>query len=231
MNDQQCDIHDVTKAASDLMSLGCSASGTYLPDSVMQLTFSSAIANYLNGVIRDVNDRVISAWEGMQKLKSEYDELADKIMLYAKNGIGIAGGVMQVKTGTQSIVSTRGFGFVYGGPMIMHGFNNIYEGATNIYNGNNEAVGFIRYGYRKFYKGTYQGDMAYYSTDLLLSATGLARRVEKEGTFKLFRHMPTDSENAYKQTGKISLMLEALVDALSLNSLLNVEHETNTTQK
>ena len=231
MNDQQCDIHDVTKAASDLMSLGCSASGTYLPDSVMQLTFSSAIANYLNGVIRDVNDRVISAWEGMQKLKSEYDELADKIMLYAKNGIGIAGGVMQVKTGAQSIVSTRGFGFVYGGPMIMHGFNNIYEGATNIYNGNNEAVGFIRYGYRKFYKGTYQGDMAYYSTDLLLSATGLARRVEKEGTFKLFRHMPTDSENAYKQTGKISLMLEALVDALSLNSLLNVEHETNTTQK
>ena len=231
MNDQQCDIHDVTKAASDLMSLGCSASGTYLPDSVMQLTFSSAIANYLNGVIRDVNDRVISAWEGMQKLKSEYDELADKIMLYAKNGIGIAGGVMQVKTGTQSIVSTRGFGFVYGGPMIMHGFNNIYEGATNIYNGNNEAVGFIRYGYRKFYKGTYQGDMAYYSTDLLLSATGLARRVEKEGTFKLFRHMPTDSENAYKQTGKISLMLEALVDALSLNSLVNVEHETNTTQK
>ena len=197
----------------------------------MQLTFSSAIANYLNGVIRDVNDRVISAWEGMQKLKSEYDELADKIMLYAKNGIGIAGGVMQVKTGAQSIVSTRGFGFVYGGPMIMHGFNNIYEGATNIYNGNNEAVGFIRYGYRKFYKGTYQGDMAYYSTDLLLSATGLARRVEKEGTFKLFRHMPTDSENAYKQTGKISLMLEALVDALSLNSLLNVEHETNTTQK
>ena len=231
MNDQQCDIHDVTKAASDLMSLGCSASGTYLPDSVMQLTFSSAIANYLNGVIRDVNDRVTSAWEGMQKLKSEYDELADKIMLYAKNGIGIAGGVTQVKTGAQSIVSTRGFGFVYGGPMIMHGFNNIYEGATNIYNGNNEAVGFIRHGYRKFYKGTYQGDMAYYSTDLLLSATGLARRVEKEGTFKLFRHMPTDSENAYKQTGKISLMLEALVDALSLNSLLNVEHETNTTQK
>ena len=60
----------------------------------MQLTFSSAIANYLNNVIRDVNDSVISAWEGMQKLKSEYDELANKIIFYAKNGIGIAGGVL-----------------------------------------------------------------------------------------------------------------------------------------
>ena len=52
--------------------------------------------------------------------------------------------------------------------MIMHGLNNIYEGATNIYNGNNEAVGFIRQGYRQFYKDAYQGDMAYYSADLLL---------------------------------------------------------------
>ena len=231
MNDQQCDIHNVTKAASDLMSLGCSATGTFLPDGVMQLTFSSAIANYLNNVIRDVNDSVISAWEGMQKLKSEYDELANKIIFYAKNGIGIAGGAMQVKTGAQSIVSTRGLGFAYGGPMIMHGLNNIYEGATNIYNGNNEAVGFIRQGYRQFYKDAYQGDMAYYSADLLLSATGLARRVEKEDTFKLFRHIPTDSEHAYKQTGKISLMLEALVDAFSLNSLLDLEHDTHTTQQ
>ena len=59
-------------------------------------------------------------------------------------------------------------GFAYGGPMIMHGLNNIYEGATNIYNGNNEAVGFIRQGYRQFYKDAYQGDMAYYSAVLLL---------------------------------------------------------------
>ena len=44
MSDQQCDIHDVTKAASDLMSFGCTTSATYL-DSIMQLKFSSIIAN------------------------------------------------------------------------------------------------------------------------------------------------------------------------------------------
>lgn len=111
MNDQQCDIHNVTKAASDLMSLGCSATGTFLPDGVMQLTFSSAIANYLNNVIRDVNDSVISAWEGMQKLKSEYDELANKIIFYAKNGIGIAGGCYASKNRRPINSKHSGIGF------------------------------------------------------------------------------------------------------------------------
>ena len=77
MSDQQCDIHDVTKAASDLMSLGCTTSATYL-DSIMQLKFSSIIANYVNELIREVNDGVISAWDGMQELIKEYDELANK---------------------------------------------------------------------------------------------------------------------------------------------------------
>ena len=66
MSDPQYDIHDVTKSATDLMFFGCTSSGTYLPDSVLQIKFSAVIANYVNAVIRDVSEGVISAWEGVQ---------------------------------------------------------------------------------------------------------------------------------------------------------------------
>ena len=72
MSDQHYDIHDVTKSATDLMSFGCTSSGTYLPDSVLQIKFSAVIANYVNAVIRDVSEGVISAWEGVQELKDGY---------------------------------------------------------------------------------------------------------------------------------------------------------------
>ena len=90
MSDPQYDIHDVTKSATDLMFFGCTSSGTYLPDSVLQIKFSAVIAHYVNAVIRDVSEVVISAWEGFQELRDEYDQLAEKVMFYAKNGIGIA---------------------------------------------------------------------------------------------------------------------------------------------
>ena len=72
MSDPQYDIHDVTKSATDLMFFGCTSSGTYLPDSVLQIKFSAVIANYVNAVIRDVSEGVISAWEGVQELKDGY---------------------------------------------------------------------------------------------------------------------------------------------------------------
>ena len=225
MSDQQCDIHDVTKAASDLMSLGCTTSATYL-DSIMQLKFSSIIANYVNELIREVNDGVISAWDGMQELIKEYDELANKAWLYAKNNAGIAGGFMQFKTGIESAVITRGFSLPYSGPMIAHGLNNIYEGGMNIYNSTNDTAGPVKEFYRKIFRSDYYGDMTYYSFDLALAGVGLGRKVQKENTFKLFKNIPEDYERAYKQTGKIALTLEAFVDAINIQSIhtLKTEH-------
>lgn len=227
MNAEQYDLNDVAKAGSNLQSLGCTASGTYLPDSVMQVKFSSVISNYVNEVIRDVNQGVISAWEGMQELKNEYDELASTLWFYAKNGGGVAGGFMQVKTGAEVLVTTRGLGAPYGGPMIAHGYNNIHEGVLNIYNGNNNAVGPVREFYRDRLKDDSSGDMAYYSIDLVLAGVGLGRNVPKEGRFKLFRNIADDYERAYKQAGKISLALEAFIDGVSIQSIftLNADQE------
>ena len=224
MSDQQCDIHDVTKAASDLMSFGCTTSATYL-DSIMQLKFSSIIANYVNEVIRDVNDGVISAWDGMQELINEYDELANKTWFYAKNNAGIAGGFMQVKTGIESAVGTRGLSLPYSGPMVAHGLNNIYEGGMNVYNGTIDTVGPVKEFYRGVLRSDYYGDMTYYSFDLALAGVGLGRKVQKEDAFKLFRNIPEDYERAYKQAGKIALALEAFVDGISLQSIYTLKAE------
>jgi len=230
MSDQQCDIHDVTKAASDLMSFGCTTSATYL-DSIMQLKFSSIIANYVNEVIRDVNDGVISAWDGMQELITEYDELANKAWFYAKNDAGIAGGFMQLKTGIESAITTRGLSLPYSGPMIAHGINNIYEGGMNIYNDTNSTVGPVKKVYREILRSEHYGDITYYSFDLVLAGVGLGRKTQKTDTFKLFRSMPEDYERAYKQTGRISLALQALVDGISIKSIyeLKKEHPSKTT--
>ena len=219
MSDPQYDIHDVTKSATDLMFFGCTSSGTYLPDSVLQIKFSAVIAHYVNAVIRDVSEGVISAWEGVQELRDEYDQLAEKVMFYAKNGIGIAGGLVQIKTGAEITIASRGLGAPYGVYMMGHGYNNIHEGVLNIYNGNNDTVGPVRQLYRDKFQGDYSGDMAYYSVDLIVSGIGLGRQVRKDGAFKLFRTIADDYERAYKQTGKLSLALEALVDSITIQSL------------
>ena len=63
MNEQSCDIHDVAKAASDLVALGCTIGASNFYDGVTQLQFSSIVSNYVNEVIKDVNDGVVRAWE------------------------------------------------------------------------------------------------------------------------------------------------------------------------
>lgn len=66
MNEESCDIHDVAKAGSDLVALGCTIGATNFYESFMQLQFSSIISHYVKEVIKYVNDGVISAWEGVK---------------------------------------------------------------------------------------------------------------------------------------------------------------------
>lgn len=221
MSDQQCDIHDVTKAASDLMSFGCTTSATYL-DSVMQLKFSSIIATYANEVIRDVNDGVISAWDGMQELRHEYDELASKAWFYAKNGIGAAAGVVQVELGA-AIVPTA-IGAVPGSLLIAHGVNNIWEGVGGIYNGPDgpSVTGPTRAAYEMVFRDDELGSMAYYTTDLFLSGYGLLRKVTKTDSVRLFVRDPINYEKAYRQTGRLAMIFEGFADTLTINSMHSV---------
>jgi hypothetical protein len=92
MNEESCDIHDVTKAVSDLVATGCNIGMTHLPDSFTQLRFSSIIAAYANEVVQAVDEGLISAWEGVQEILGEYEELSSKARFYLQNGIGVAAG-------------------------------------------------------------------------------------------------------------------------------------------
>ncbi|WP_256584984.1 DUF4225 domain-containing protein [Pseudomonas sp. Irchel s3b2] len=227
MNETSCDIHDVTNAASDLVAVGCHIGMTHLPDGFTRLRFSSIISAYANEVIQAVDEGVISAWQGFQEIRAEYEELSSKARFYVQNGVGVVAGVMQVKTGVSVMGSSGGLGLVPGGLMVGHGANNIYEGLGNIYHGPGTpgTVGPVRRLYRNFFDD-YRGDVAYYSVDLFLSGYGVSRRVLKPGAVELFRRDPINYERAYRQAGKLALAFEALVDALTINVIFSKEESS-----
>lgn len=228
MNEASCDIHDVARAASDLVATGCNIGMTHLPDGVTRLRFSSVVSSYANEVIQAVDEGLISAWQGVQELRAEHNELLSKARFYLQNGVGVVAGVMQVRTGVSVIGSSGGLGAVPGGLMVGHGANNIYEGLSNIYHGPGTpgAVGPVRHIYRVFLDD-YRGDLAYYSMDLFMSGYGVSREVVKPGAVELFRRDPINYERAYRQMGKLALAFEALVDFLTINVILSEDKSSS----
>jgi hypothetical protein len=228
MNESSCNIHDVTDAASDLVATGCSIGMTHLPDGLARLRFSSIISAYAGEVIQAVDEGLINAWQGVQELRAEHEELLSKARFYLQNGIGIVAGTMQVRTGVSIIGSSGVLGAVPGGLMVGHGANNIYEGLDNIYHGPGipGTVGPFRRIYRTLFDD-YQGDMAYYSMDLFMSGYGVFREVQKPGAVELFRRDPINYERAYRQTDKLSLAFEALVDFLTISTIFSEQKSSN----
>lgn len=225
MNEASCDIHDVTRAASELVAAGCNIGMTYLPDGFAQMRFSSIIAAYANEVVQTVEEGVISAWGGVQEIIGEYEVLSSKARFYLQNGVGVVAGVMQVRTGVAAVALPGGAAAVTGALLIGHGINNIYEGGVNIYQGPEApgTVGPMRWFYQGLVKDKYLGNMIFYSIDLLLSGYGLFREVPKHGSFELFEYDPINYERAYRQMGGLALALEALIDSLTVNAMLQDE--------
>ncbi|ANH98738.1 hypothetical protein A8L59_15385 [Pseudomonas koreensis] len=220
MNEDSCDINDVTRAASDLVAFGCKIGATQLYDSFTQLRFSEIVSNYANEIIRAVDEGVISAKQGLQELREEYSELSAKSMFYFQNGVSIAAGSMQLQAGALAIGATRGKAGVTGTALIGHGVNNIYEGVGNIYNGPDKpsVVGPIRMGYQRVF-GISNGNLTYYTVDLYLSVRGMIHLVRKPDSVQLFNRDPINYERAHKQMGIPTLAFEALTDSFTLNSI------------
>ncbi|PHN29645.1 hypothetical protein AO240_24800 [Pseudomonas sp. ICMP 460] len=225
MSEPSCDMNDVANAASDLVTLGCSMGAMNLHDGRAQLQFSASVAHYVNGIISDVSDGVISAWDGVQQMMAEYTELSSEALFYAQNGIGVAAGAMQVEVGFAFTGASYGVAAPVGALFVVHGVNNIYEGAANIYNGPaaTPAQGPIRSAYQSFLGDDYDENVAYGTIDLLLSAGGMMRLIRKTDSVQLFRHDPLNYQSAYQGAGKLALLFEALVDSITVNSILSEE--------
>ena len=221
MNESSCDIHDVTRSASDLVAAGCAIGMAHIPDGFARLRFGSMVASYVDEVIQAVDEGVISAWQAVQEIRAEYEDLASKARFYLQNGVGVVAGVMQVRTGFTIIGTPGGLGVIPGTLMVGHGANNIYESFGNIYRGPGapSTVGPVRYFYRDMFDE--KGDMVYYSMDLFLSAIGVFRPVSKPGSVELFRRDPINYEMAYRQSGRLALFFEVLVDFFTIDSMLS----------
>ncbi|GGU51769.1 hypothetical protein GCM10009504_05620 [Pseudomonas laurentiana] len=226
MDEQSCDINDVTKAAADLVALGCTVGSTHLHDGVTQLQFSSIVSSYTNEIIKDVNDGLISAWEGVKEIKEEYADLSSRAFFYAQNGIVVVAGAVQIEVGVTITGASYGLGAPIGTAFIAHGANNIYEGGMNIYNGPDSppTQGPTRRTYQYLLRDDYNGNMAYGSVDLILSAGGMIRPLRKTNSIQLFRRDPLNYEPAYQHTGKLALLLEALADSITINSITSEEN-------
>jgi hypothetical protein len=223
MSEPSCDINDVVRAASDLVALGCSVGATNFYDGTTQLQFGAIVSNYVNEIIQDVNDGVISAWDGVQELRVEYADLEYKAIFYVQNGVGFVAGAMQVELGVTITGASYGLAAPIGAFFVAHGVNNMYEGGMNIYNGPapQTVSGPARLAYHAFMGGEYNGDMAYGTIDLILSAGGMMRPIRKVDSVQLFRRDPLNYESAYQQAGKLALFFEALVDSITINSMVS----------
>ena len=232
MNETSCDIHDVTRAASDLVATGCSIGMAHIPDGMERLRFGSIVSAYADEIIQAVDEGVISAWEGLQQIGAEHAELLSTALFYTQNGINILAGGAQIKAGVVVTGASWGVGVIPGALLVSHGANNIAEGASNIYNGPDMPAtqGPIRRGYQALFRDSYSGNMAYYTTDLILSGYGMFRVVRKPGSVQLFRFDPISNERSYQQTGRLALFFEGLVDSITLSAIYEENQTTLSNQ-
>lgn len=222
MNNSRCTQADIDQAAEELIALGRKACALHINDGVARLSFMRQVDAFVDEVVQDVVDGVISAREGLETLWEEHEALRGKVGFYMQNGITVVGGAAQVELGVVVSGASYGVGAPFGGLLIAHGTNNIYEGFGNIYNGPDmpSTVGPVRYFYQQRAGSVYKGNMAYGSLDLILSAGGLLRRSRKLTSAQLFRRDPINYERAYKQYGKPALLFEGLVDIITIKSML-----------
>ncbi|MFJ4348724.1 DUF4225 domain-containing protein [Pseudomonas sp. NPDC089401] len=217
---------EVNAAASGLISYGCSVSARYLQDRRLRMQFNRELAYYARRVLDDVAQRRISPEEGLEAIQAEGKSLLAEAPRMAEQVIGMAGGISQVVTGVTSCVGSLGATCVFhGAPLIAHGSNNIYENGRGLYENRNDVVGPVRELYqdaaKKLGYGEREGNIAYYSADLLMSGWGWSRKVPKNGAWRLFRYLEADKELKIRQLGKRGLLFEGGTAGVTLMQLLN----------
>lgn len=229
MKEQLCTLKDVDQTAEKLMALGCKVSAMHINDGAARLGFLGEIRAFAEEVYQDIENGVISAAEGVEALWDEHEELRNKAGFYLTNGITVAGGVAQTYVGTTTIVMSRGLALPAGLGYIAHGTNNVYEGATNIYNGPNAkaAIGPTRALYQYMADDAYEGNMAYGSMDLALSIKGFMYLRRKPNTLQLFRRDPINYDHSYKLMGKMALSFESIVNFVTIKSMITEEKQNN----
>ncbi|AVD86669.1 DUF4225 domain-containing protein [Pseudomonas sp. SWI44] len=216
---------ELNTAASGLVGYGCSVSARYLQDRGLRMQFNRELAYYARRVLDDVIQRRISPEEGLERIQAEQKSLFSEAHRVFTQVGGIAGGVSQVSTGLTSCIGSLGAACVFhGGPLIAHGGNNVYENALGLYEGRTDVVGPVREIYQDAAKsmgyGEREGNIAYYSADLIFSGRALWHKVPRKGAWRLYKYLDTDKERKYRQLGIKGLSLEIGASVLTFKQLM-----------
>ncbi|WP_052261093.1 DUF4225 domain-containing protein [Pseudomonas sp. C5pp] len=214
------DFWEVSSQAARLTQYACEVGAHYIGDDILRARFVQEIAYVGKAIVDDVSAGRVSAKEGQEALEQEYLELLTQVWEYSKLVAGVTAGILQVHTGAAVCGFSLGVGCLIGGvPMMLHGANNIYENGLNIFLGQRGTVGPIRKAYQRVAVaagGTVSdGNVAYGTLDLGLSAYNLGRLVLRPGAWRLFRYVRADKTQALKTMSTHSIVFEVGIDMLT----------------
>ncbi|ROL71713.1 DUF4225 domain-containing protein [Pseudomonas vranovensis] len=214
------DLWEVSSAAARLTSYACSISARHLQDDGVRMQFNRELAYYAKRVVDDVEQRRLSPEEGLREIQEEQRSLLKQSQEIFFKGFGVAVGTAQVVAGGGICYASVGSLCVFFGvPLMAHGTNNIYENGRNLVTRSNDTEGPVRKGYQSLAKTAgfqnREGNIAYNSIDLGLSAYGFGRHVLKKDSWRLFRYLKSDFERGYKNMGAGTLGSEVIADILT----------------
>ncbi|MCW8336157.1 DUF4225 domain-containing protein [Vibrio paucivorans] len=224
-------------------------SNRYLSNGGLKMQFVREVDRFEQCLVNDFKSGRKSKETVFKELKKERQNLMDQGAIIAQKGIGFVAGVMQLTAGAGICYYSAAYLCSIGGSMMAHGMNNMYENGKYFWDGDENATGLVRESYQHAAEllgySKSHGDIAYYSSDLAMSAYGaLAKtttvknasnayqvitkpnlkpmpwtRAPKAKQFKLFRYSAEDYLRGYQASSRLSLGAGALSDSITAYSL------------
>jgi len=218
------DFWEVSHAAAQFTGFACTISARHLQDDQTRMQFNRELSYYARRVVQDVEERRLSPQEGLRELKAEQQSLLSESRRIVAQTLGLIGGTVQVATGAGICYGSAGaLCAPLGAPLMMHGGNNVYENARNLYESRSDIEGPVRKAYQHVAKqlgySETEGNMAYLTGDLAMSGAGLFRQVLRHDAWRLFRFIQTDRERANRQMSTKALALEIGIDGQTADQL------------
>lgn len=219
-----CDYWMVSAAAEKLGSQASTLGIRYIEDGTLRLQFNREVAYYAKSIVNDVSQGKKSPEQGLQDLKNEQSSLLSQSFEIAQKGVGAIAGAFQIATGAGICYGSAGTLCLFAGaPMMVHGANNLYENGRNLLENRSDTQGPVRKVYQEGAKllggGALEGNMAYGTVDLGLSAYGVGRMVLKPDAWRLYRYINTDYIKSYKAMGSSALIFEGVSDSVTGRSM------------
>ncbi|WP_024696009.1 DUF4225 domain-containing protein [Pseudomonas syringae] len=216
----------VREAATHLAGQACTLSARHINDGTLRLQFNREVAYYARSIVRDVEAGTKSVDEGLKAIKAEQNGLLRQSSEIGQKTVGLAAGVLQVTGGVGVCYASAGMlCAVFGGAMIAHGANNIYENGRNLLEDRSDVEGPVRKGYQAVAKVAGKrecaGNTVYGMADLGLSAYGVFRLVIKPDAWRLFKYYDADKIRAYKTTPLAVLVTERASDTVTAASVFD----------